>query len=408
MARTSIPGSVTERSPDREPRLEPALDRVLTLQRAYGNRAVARLIKARQRSVQRVLMVGDHEYSQEDLETVLAGSGASAEAQRILVMWATSNLNKPFASLDAALAAAEGEAAQMHTDAGAAQVAESGEKPSAMETDDERTSEPPVEHKRRPISSRRLGPRGSVKSSPEQLLADAKRKRVGAVRQGRTRRQPFERAIAPVAKVLDGPTYKRSPVWGAGGCESYARIGPIELVGGSDSKSSLPANITRLRLRAPECNFVSGHLLNAMFGGAGDDSRNVTVLSHTGNMKCKKFDERIKEALFHLRRAYRAMWEGGIELGAQDLSIRVDVYVDTDSAWSVEFPTRYGNDRLFDGVFRWVHFSALLYGRRPTPAEFAGGATGRSYQQFLGELGQCQEAIQYATDLADIAHNRPS
>src|SRR2546430_13496957 len=100
-----------------------------------------------------------------------------------------------------------------------------------------------------------------------------------------------------------------------GGQSVTCILGPAALQSknsNAQSATSLPC-LTNVRAAYPWQTFYPGHLLNTQFGGPGD-STNVTVLTASANGQHKRFDNNIVAALGHLKDAYIALNNAGINV----------------------------------------------------------------------------------------------
>ncbi|HEX5406130.1 MAG TPA: hypothetical protein VFX16_27965 [Pseudonocardiaceae bacterium] len=123
------------------------------------------------------------------------------------------------------------------------------------------------------------------------------------------------------------PNYTAAVRAGAGGRLSTAILGPGGYVSrNSDAdRAALPA-IVNAEAAYPAHTFKAGHLLNAEFGGAGDDSDNLTILSTGANSRMRAFDNAIKDAVtLTLKTAYRAINNMGIDVTNLGYGIQVTI-----------------------------------------------------------------------------------
>jgi len=82
----------------------------------------------------------------------------------------------------------------------------------------------------------------------------------------------------------------------AGGKGTLARLGPLSFRNrNSNSIATKPPGIAAAKSAYPGTTFVSGHLLNAALGGS-PASKNVTILSSSGNGSHKKLDNNLIKA----------------------------------------------------------------------------------------------------------------
>lgn len=121
-----------------------------------------------------------------------------------------------------------------------------------------------------------------------------------------------------------------------GGVSSYVKLGPFgDLQAGTDSDSSKPPGIAKVRESYPNETFVAGHLLNADFGGDGTDSSNLVVLTSKANSDHKNmFESKVKEAVRQLKNIYEKIHDLHVDFDQSvfDLGISVLVMAEDDNA----------------------------------------------------------------------------
>jgi hypothetical protein len=193
--------------------------------------------------------------------------------------------------------------------------------------------------------------RASVKKSAKQNLGKTKEKsraafktkisaeraeKVSERRSTRTKRRPIEDIIKGKIRFA-GPRYTAADNRLAGGKHSSATLGPGCTSGlGSDSKADKPGAMARARA-AYGIAFISGHLLNADFGGDGADSANLTILTGAANSSHKAFDSPVLKAVGALANVYKDLYALGMDV--EDLSYGIKVTIDTlPGTWSDKFP----------------------------------------------------------------------
>jgi hypothetical protein len=151
-----------------------------------------------------------------------------------------------------------------------------------------------------------------------------------------TRTRILTAKAAGLVRYLEGPTYVAADDPRAGGKHSSVVLGPDGLSEmGSDANSNLPSAITAVRKRYPASTFYAGHVLNADLGGNGQNAANMTVLISTANSANKNFDNRIKEAVNSLDKAYTLLRLAGI--GVNGYGVRVDVRTEA-TTWGPDYP----------------------------------------------------------------------
>lgn len=154
---------------------------------------------------------------------------------------------------------------------------------------------------------------------------------------GNINKPDFENEVDSL-KFISRPNYTPHSDSKAGGIKSSAKLGPSRTIGheGSKANSNLPIHINSARIKYPTSNFVAGHLLNGEFGGDGQDSDNLTILSHQGNMNHKGFDQPVKHAQEGLVKAYRVLYDNDIDMEKAKIGIEINVMVDTNKPWPDE------------------------------------------------------------------------
>lgn len=134
-------------------------------------------------------------------------------------------------------------------------------------------------------------------------------------------------AIAHIQYIGGGPVYTPSPRPGAGGCLSTVVLGPGGYVSkNSDAdRSAIPAILAAEAAGYPH-TFKAGHLLNAEFGGSGDDPDNLTILTTAANSAQRSFDEAVKLAVqTTLTHAYTVINSMGIDVSTLGYGIQVTI-----------------------------------------------------------------------------------
>lgn len=130
------------------------------------------------------------------------------------------------------------------------------------------------------------------------------------------------------------PAYTPADRTGAGGRLSTATLGPsANHSTNSKAKSSALPVIAPANAAYPQYHFKTGHLLNEVFGGAGDDADNLTILTISANGLHDNFDGNIKDAVEQLWKAYIALSKVGIDVTQLGYGIQVSIAT-TGSYWS--------------------------------------------------------------------------
>jgi hypothetical protein len=141
-------------------------------------------------------------------------------------------------------------------------------------------------------------------------------------------------SIAQIQYIVD-PAYTPSARLGAGGESAVATLGPgaYRSMNSDADRTAIPA-IVQAEQAYLGHTFKAGHLLNAEFGGPGNNAANLTILTTTANAGMRAFDNAIKDAItLHLTAAYTAMNNMGLDV--TDFDYGVEVTITTDSTfWS--------------------------------------------------------------------------
>lgn len=114
-------------------------------------------------------------------------------------------------------------------------------------------------------------------------------------------------------------------------------------MGGSDAITSVPQALVDIKAFFPGEKFISGHVLNAEFGGVGSNPANQTVLTSGANSQ-HHFDEHVKSAWIYMTRAWEEMYrfagDATTKSYMKDLreswAIHIQATVD-DSSWYAAF-----------------------------------------------------------------------
>ncbi|HTX34497.1 MAG TPA: hypothetical protein VME43_05720 [Bryobacteraceae bacterium] len=133
-----------------------------------------------------------------------------------------------------------------------------------------------------------------------------------------------------------------------GGCKSTAVLGPRAYREvNSDADPSKPPGIADARKKYPKCAFKAGHLLNATFGGNGSDSKNLVILTSGANVRCNSFDNKVKEALIHLKHIYEALARYYVDIAQVDYGVKLEITVDKSKKWGTTAPDSYIHKVMF-------------------------------------------------------------
>jgi hypothetical protein len=128
----------------------------------------------------------------------------------------------------------------------------------------------------------------------------------------------------------------------AGSSEAEAYLGPLSYTArNSDANASKPPGIIPARRSYPAAHFKAGHMINACFGGNGDKSNNLTILTGSANTSMTIFDNRVKDAVEALRKLYERFHLAKIEvnkIGVCRIRLRVSV---SGNKWGDDPPESY-------------------------------------------------------------------
>lgn len=185
---------------------------------------------------------------------------------------------------------------------------------------------------------------------------------------GKATRRPVQRTLrqrtepASVIVNLSHFDLRYAPAYanGRGGRQVTAVLGPglAELAssGWSDAKGEALTKLESAQDKYRQLGLVAGHLLNARFGGLGDDPKNLTILSASGNHKHQAFDNAVAQAVGKLATFYDIVRRGGVAVSKFTYGIRVTISVSAQT-WGNQGPDQYICDHLL--------CVAALTGRRP-------------------------------------------
>ncbi len=182
---------------------------------------------------------------------------------------------------------------------------------------------------------------GGTEEGDEEMTAAAVSMDEGLRRSGR-RRVPTEGVFESMIPLwFDGPNYDECLVCEEGGQHAWVFAGPRSLQEmGSDANPRLPPGIGEARNKWPHAYFKAGHLVNAEFGGAGDDSRNLTILTASANGQMNGFDNPLKNALRALHALYLAGRRAMPEMAQVRYGVKIDVKVSKEK-WGEKSPASY-------------------------------------------------------------------
>jgi hypothetical protein len=152
--------------------------------------------------------------------------------------------------------------------------------------------------------------------------------------------------IGDIARHFSSPSYDPTPNAKGGGVRASATLSPNSLAAiPTTANSSKPTAIVQARKKYPGSSFKAGHLLNGEFYGDGDDYKNLTILSATGNANHKKFDNRVKDAVRELKKFYELLIREYVDVSAMRYGIEVEIRV-SDEKWGKNPPEKFICKRL--------------------------------------------------------------
>ena len=153
---------------------------------------------------------------------------------------------------------------------------------------------------------------------------------------------PYAMIKDPVYELFDDPD--DAPTSGGyRGCKKVtATLGPKQQFGqaGSDATGSYPKALAKASSTYKDQTFISGHVLNADFGGP-NLPRNTTILTSSANGQQKTFDSNIKAARNALHLVYSTLAQCGPKASTfftnLGYGIKIVITLD-DDAWADDYP----------------------------------------------------------------------
>ena len=135
-------------------------------------------------------------------------------------------------------------------------------------------------------------------------------------------------------------------------------------MGGTDALPNVPQALVDIKTLFPGEKFISGHVLNAEFGGDGSNHANQTVLTSGANSQ-HHFDEHVKSAWIYMTRAWEEMYRFAQDATAKtymedlqkDWAIHIEATVD-DNSWYPALKAAVTNSYPLDCVTTRVEFTA--------------------------------------------------
>lgn len=190
-------------------------------------------------------------------------------------------------------------------------------------------------------------------------------------------------------------------VLSAGGVRVTATLGPAAYrsMNSDADRQALPAIVDAEA--AYSQGFKAGHLLNAEFGGPGNDPGNLTILTNSANSANRTFDNRIKDAVTGpLEKAYRCINDMGLDASLQTYGIAMTIAIG-NSFWSTN-PAEVGY--LIADTVTW---SAQVVGV-PTQANLEAQLTAAyqgqrvgNHQSLMDDLTEYIKQVQGFVDTAN-------
>jgi hypothetical protein len=160
-------------------------------------------------------------------------------------------------------------------------------------------------------------------------------RRIGQTPPPRKLRRRIDREqIIKDLKYFSDPDYQQAYSNGRGGRKATAVLGPgiAELArdGFTNAESSALPKLAMAREAYPHLGLVAGHLLNARFGGIGNASNNLTILSSSGNRNHQAFDNPVIQAVGYLYDWYDLLRQSGMNVSNLRFGIEVSILVSKD------------------------------------------------------------------------------
>jgi hypothetical protein len=164
----------------------------------------------------------------------------------------------------------------------------------------------------------------------------------------RNRMPPLGEYLKQANNNQEDIEYKRALVsTPAGSAKAVALLGPLSLQSvNSDANASLPSGIIAARTAYPHAYFKAGHMINACFGGNGNKSNNLTILTGSANTAMTAYDNRVKDAVEALYNLYAAFHKAKInvfDIGTCRIKLKVEV---SDDKWGDNPPESYIADEV--------------------------------------------------------------
>lgn len=162
----------------------------------------------------------------------------------------------------------------------------------------------------------------------------------------RVSRPPKDKWVQSLGeKKAEGPKYSKESDADAGSREVTAKLTPASLTGmGTDADPNLPKGIKKARAEPgwdAKYHFKAGHMLNADLGGDGKNPANMTILTSSANTAMTKYDNKLKQAVEALEKAYEAFYDAkASEDKIKEMYIEVKISASSDK-WGKTPPHSY-------------------------------------------------------------------
>ncbi|MFD7661524.1 DUF4157 domain-containing protein [Streptomyces sp. NPDC059788] len=212
-------------------------------------------------------------------------------------------------------------------------------------------------------------------------------------------------ASLPHARFIQLPTYGPTFGRGGGGTSGTVILGPHGFSDQrTDANSQLPPAIVAARAAYPNERFKAGHLVNASFGGDGQRSANLTILTSRANITMQSFDNRIKQALRHVNNIYEHLSRMSVNITPLMLGIAVSVRPSGEGyTWDNQGPGKY--------ISKFIFCQALVRGAERLgdwiAVELAQNPQDQNWLYVQGQLAQVRGLVDEA-NLLGMIDNEPT
>ena len=190
----------------------------------------------------------------------------------------------------------------------------------------------------------------AVKLKAKAKLGTEVAEKVLSARSTRLRRQSSTDAFGtleylspPEYTLFDQPDGATSAT--ARGCKTATvTLGPLagftDVNSGTDAEAVWPSAIEDVRAKIQGYTWISGHVINADFGGFGGSDENMTCLTSSANSQQKAFDSNVKHARTYLHQVYTALREAGKKsdfFSGFGYGIELELEM-SDATWGRKYP----------------------------------------------------------------------